>query len=70
MLGLAEKNISPTVVNDQIGRLTFTSELVRIIDYLYQLKLRSELITQQMTDHSLLGRTLLEKYLNYLIIKT
>ena len=34
MLGLAEKNISPTVVNDQIGRLTFTSELVRIIDHL------------------------------------
>lgn len=34
MLGLAEKNISPTVVDDQIGRLTFTSELVRIIDHL------------------------------------
>lgn len=34
MLGLAEKNISPTVVADQIGRLTFTSELVRIIDHL------------------------------------
>ncbi|OYW42447.1 dTDP-4-dehydrorhamnose reductase, partial [Candidatus Saccharibacteria bacterium 32-45-3] len=34
MLGLAEKNISPTVVNDQIGRLTFTSELVRAIDHL------------------------------------
>lgn len=34
MLGLAEKNISPTVVVDQIGRLTFTSELVRIIDHL------------------------------------
>ena len=34
MLGLAEKNISPTVVSDQIGRLTFTSELVRIIDHL------------------------------------
>ena len=34
MLGLAEKNISPTVVHDQIGRLTFTSELVRIIDHL------------------------------------
>lgn len=34
MLGLAEKDISPTVVADQIGRLTFTSELVRIIDHL------------------------------------
>ena len=34
MLGLAEKGISPTVVADQIGRLTFTSELVRAIDYL------------------------------------
>lgn len=34
MLGLAEKGVSPTVVADQIGRLTFTSELVRAIDYL------------------------------------
>jgi dTDP-4-dehydrorhamnose reductase len=34
MLGLAEKNISPTVVGDQIGRLTFTSELVNAIDHL------------------------------------
>jgi dTDP-4-dehydrorhamnose reductase len=34
MLGLAEKGISPSVVADQIGRLTFTSELVRIIDHL------------------------------------
>ncbi len=34
MLGLAEKGISPSVVNDQIGRLTFTSELVRVIDHL------------------------------------
>lgn len=34
MLGLAEKGISPTVVSDQIGRLTFTSELVRAIDHL------------------------------------
>ena len=38
MLGLAEKNISPTVVDDQIGRLTFTSELVRIIDHLLSTK--------------------------------
>lgn len=34
MLGLAEKNISPTVVADQVGRLTFTNELVRAIDHL------------------------------------
>ncbi len=36
MLGVAEKGISPTVVADQIGRLTFTNELVRAIDYLLQ----------------------------------
>jgi dTDP-4-dehydrorhamnose 3,5-epimerase len=35
MLSLAEKGISPTVVADQIGRLTFTSELVRAIDHLF-----------------------------------
>lgn len=34
MLGLAEKGVEPTVVGDQIGRLTFTSELVRAIDHL------------------------------------
>ncbi len=34
MSGLAAKNISPTVVHDQLGRLTFTSELVRAIDHL------------------------------------
>ena len=34
MLGLAEKGISPTVVADQVGRLTFTSELVRAINHL------------------------------------
>lgn len=34
MLGLGEKGISPTVVADQIGRLTFTSELVKAIDHL------------------------------------
>ncbi len=34
MLGLAEKDISPTVVHDQIGRLTFTSELVGAIVHL------------------------------------
>lgn len=34
MIDLAKKNISPTVVSDQIGRLTFTSELVKAIDHL------------------------------------
>lgn len=38
MLSLAEKGISPTVVADQIGRLTFTSELVRAIDHLLSTK--------------------------------
>jgi len=34
MMGLANKDVSPTVVHDQIGRLTFTSELVGAIDHL------------------------------------
>lgn len=34
MLSLAEKGISPSVVSDQIGRLTFTSTLVDAIDHL------------------------------------
>lgn len=34
MVGLADKDISPKVVNDQIGRLTFTSTLVDTIDHL------------------------------------
>lgn len=34
MLELGKKGVSPTVVSDQIGRLTFTSELVRAIDHL------------------------------------
>lgn len=38
MLGLAEKGTSPSVVSDQIGRLTFTSELVRAIDHLLTAK--------------------------------
>lgn len=36
MLGLGAKGIAPTVVGDQVGRLTFTSELVRAIDYFLQ----------------------------------
>ncbi|MCA9334331.1 NAD(P)-dependent oxidoreductase, partial [Candidatus Saccharibacteria bacterium] len=38
MLVLGQKGIEPTVVADQIGRLTFTSELVRAIDFLLQNK--------------------------------
>lgn len=38
MLELAKKGISPTVVADQVGRLTFTSELVRIINHLLMAK--------------------------------
>lgn len=36
MLGLGQKGVSPTVVADQIGRLTFTSTLVQAIDHLLQ----------------------------------
>lgn len=34
MLGVGQKGVSPTVVADQKGRLTFTSELVKAIDHL------------------------------------
>lgn len=34
MLGLGQKGISPSVVSDQVGRLTFTSTLVSAIDHL------------------------------------
>lgn len=34
MLEVGAKGVEPKVVNDQIGRLTFTSELVRAIDHL------------------------------------
>ncbi len=34
MAGLAAKDVSPTVVSDQTGRLTFTSTLVGAIDHL------------------------------------
>lgn len=38
MLELGKKGISPTVVHDQIGRLTFTSVLVAAIDHLLSSK--------------------------------
>lgn len=34
MLELGQKGINPSVVSDQVGRLTFTSQLVQAIDYL------------------------------------
>jgi len=34
MINLGSKGINPAVVSDQIGKLTFTSELVRAIDFL------------------------------------
>lgn len=38
MLGLGKKGINPKVVSDQIGRLTFTNELVRAIDHLLSVR--------------------------------
>ncbi|HEX3568959.1 MAG TPA: NAD(P)-dependent oxidoreductase [Candidatus Saccharimonadales bacterium] len=38
MTGLAAKDISPTVVSDQVGRLTFTTTLADAIDHLLQTK--------------------------------
>jgi len=48
MINLANKNVPPTVVNDQVGRLTFTSELVRAIDHL--LVNRSEFGTYNISN--------------------
>lgn len=38
MSEIGKKGINPTVVSDQIGRLTFTSELVKAIDFLLDKK--------------------------------
>ncbi len=38
MIDLAGKNISPTVVGDQVGRLTFTNQLVDGIEHLLKTK--------------------------------
>lgn len=48
MLGLGKKGINPTVVSDQIGRLTFTSELVRAVDHL--LKSNAEYGTYNLSN--------------------
>ncbi len=34
ILGLGQRGIAPTVVSDQIGRLTFTSEIAKVVDHL------------------------------------
>lgn len=39
MLDLAHQNVSPTVVNDQVGRLTFADSLVETIDHALSKKL-------------------------------
>lgn len=36
MLSLAERGVDPSVVDDQVGRLTFTSELARAIRHLLE----------------------------------
>lgn len=38
MLEVGRKGIAPSVVNDQVGRLTFTSQLVEAIDFLLENK--------------------------------
>jgi dTDP-4-dehydrorhamnose reductase/dTDP-4-dehydrorhamnose 3,5-epimerase len=38
MRSLAEKNVTPNVVSDQIGRLTFTSDLAKAIKHLLDIK--------------------------------
>lgn len=38
MLSLGEKGVNPTVIADDIGRPTFTAELVRAIDHLLKIK--------------------------------
>lgn len=48
MMSLAERGIEPSVVNDQIGRLTFTSELVRAIGHL--LTSKAEFGTYNLTN--------------------
>lgn len=40
MLELGKKGVNPSVVSDQIGRLTFTSELVRAVDHLLALSIK------------------------------
>ncbi len=48
MLELGQRGIDPTVVADQVGRLTFTDELVRAIDYL--LSTKAEFGTYNVTN--------------------
>ncbi|HSX07908.1 MAG TPA: NAD(P)-dependent oxidoreductase [Candidatus Saccharimonadales bacterium] len=48
MIGLAAKNVSPTVVSDQIGRLTFTVQLVDAVEHL--LKIQAEYGTYNVSN--------------------
>jgi dTDP-4-dehydrorhamnose reductase len=48
MLNLGQKGIAPTVVSDQVGRLTFSEEIVRVIDHL--LKSNSDFGTYNVTN--------------------
>ena len=41
MKNLADMRIDPKVVNDQFGRLTFTSEIVRAVDYILKNNIES-----------------------------
>jgi dTDP-4-dehydrorhamnose 3,5-epimerase len=61
MLELANKNISPTVVHDQIGRLTFTSELVRAIDHLLFSKSENTNSTIQINSNVENGKMINDK---------
>lgn len=48
MIGLAQKNISPSVVGDQIGRITFTKTLTGAIDHV--LKTNAPFGTYNLSD--------------------
>ncbi|HJP96908.1 MAG TPA: NAD(P)-dependent oxidoreductase [Candidatus Saccharimonadales bacterium] len=48
MIGLAQKNISPSVVGDQVGRITFTKTLTSAIDHV--LKTNAPFGTYNLSD--------------------
>ncbi len=59
MLKLGQKGTSPTVVADQIGRLTFTSELVRAVSSLFKRLSFTVRTTHQTKEIQLVGQRLL-----------
>ena len=63
MLELGKKGVNPSVVSDQIGRLTFTSELVRAIDHLLSKNQNSERTISATMVISLAGQILHERFL-------